>query len=78
MYTRTVNPPLVAGLLAVFFGLIPGTRHLLFEEEGALNASFTQSIKKLGQLYTAMQMFILGGKIVSKKYAFISDLLLPY
>ncbi|KAL7006329.1 hypothetical protein EMMF5_004215 [Cystobasidiomycetes sp. EMM_F5] len=60
------NPPLIAGLLAIFFGVIPGTHKLLFEESGALNSSLTQSIKTVGDLYTGLQIFVLGGKLVSK------------
>lgn len=66
-YTRTVNPPLIAGIIAIIIGAIPPTHKLFFEEGGALNASFTQSITTIGKLYTGLQMFVLGGKLVSKK-----------
>ena len=62
----TVNPPLVAAILAIVIGLIKPLHHAFFEEGGALNASLTQSIKTLGKLYTGLQMFVLGGKLVQK------------
>ncbi|CAD6587586.1 MAG: hypothetical protein CYPHOPRED_003969 [Cyphobasidiales sp. Tagirdzhanova-0007] len=61
------NPPLVAGLLAIFIGMIGPMRRFFFSEDGPLDASFTQSLKTIGKLYTAMQMLVLGGKLVSKK-----------
>jgi len=61
------NPPLVAGLLAITFGLISPLRRTLFEEGGALNASVAQSLISLGKLYTALQIFVLGGKLVAKE-----------
>lgn len=64
--TRPVNPPLVAGLLAIFFGLVTPLRRTFFEEGGALNASVVQSLISLGKLYTALQIFVLGGKLVAK------------
>ena len=68
-----VNPPLVAGLLAIFFGLIPATHKALFTEKGIFTSNFTQSIKTLGDLYTGLQIFVLGGKLVTKKCVFIAD-----
>lgn len=62
-----VNPPLIAAILAIALGLIKPTRWLIFDEDGPLQASFTQSLTSLGKLYTALQMFALGGKLVSKK-----------
>lgn len=47
--------------------MIGPLRRTFFEEGGALNASLTQSIKTLGKLYTGLQMFVLGGKLVQKK-----------
>ncbi|KAK9898182.1 auxin efflux carrier [Cystobasidium minutum MCA 4210] len=61
------NPPLIAAILAIILGLIKPTRWLIFDEDGPLQASFTQSLTSLGKLYTALQMFALGGKLVSKK-----------
>lgn len=47
-----LNPPLIAALVAVFFGLIPPLRHGFFDKGTPLNATITQSINYLGQLYT--------------------------
>jgi len=62
-----VNPPLIAAILAIVLGVIKPTRWLIFDEDGPLQASFTQSLTSLGKLYTALQMFALGGKLVSKQ-----------
>lgn len=62
-----VNPPLVAGIVAIVIGAIKPTHKLFFEEGGALNSSLTQSMTTIGKLYTGLQMFVLGGKLVSKK-----------
>jgi hypothetical protein len=58
--------------LAIVLGVIKPTRWLIFDEDGPLQASFTQSLTSLGKLYTALQMFALGGKLVSKQYVYSS------
>lgn len=54
-----LNPPLVGGLLAIAFGMIPFTRGVVFEKGwGGWVDPVTQSIKKLGGLFTALQMYV--------------------
>ena len=52
-----LNPPLVGGLLAITFGLIPPFRHVVFEKGWAGWVDpLTQAISKLGALFTGLQM----------------------
>ncbi|KAG8679949.1 hypothetical protein FRC09_018599, partial [Ceratobasidium sp. 395] len=61
-----LNPPLIAAIVAVVFGLIPPIRHAFFDNGKLLNATIVQSIDYLGKLYTALQIFVLGSKLRSK------------
>jgi predicted permease len=47
-----MNPPLIAAIVAVVFGLIPPIRHAFFDSGKPLNATITQSVDYLGKLYT--------------------------
>ncbi|KAJ7505390.1 hypothetical protein B0H11DRAFT_1708938, partial [Mycena galericulata] len=59
------NPPLVGGLLAVIFGVIPWFHTELFGS-GFLSP-ISNSISNVGNLFSAMQMLILGAHLYSKK-----------
>ncbi|QRV85941.1 auxin efflux carrier transmembrane protein [Ceratobasidium sp. AG-Ba] len=61
-----LNPPLIAAIVAVLFGITPPLRHSFFDKGKVLNATITQSIDYLGKLYTALQIFVLGSKLRSK------------
>ncbi|KAG9123599.1 hypothetical protein FRC07_014581 [Ceratobasidium sp. 392] len=61
-----LNPPLIAAIVAIAFGIIPPIRHAFFDNGKLLNATITQSIDYLGKLYTALQIFVLGSKLRSK------------
>lgn len=61
-----LNPPLIAAIIAMIFGLISPLHHAFFKKGEPLNASVIQSIDYLGKLYTALQMFVLGSKLRSK------------
>ncbi|CAE6535843.1 unnamed protein product [Rhizoctonia solani] len=61
-----LNPPLIAAIVAVTFGLISPLHHAFFNKGQPLGATVTQSIDYLGKLYTALQMFVLGSKLRSK------------
>ncbi|CAE6486246.1 unnamed protein product [Rhizoctonia solani] len=61
-----INPPLIAAIVAIVFGLIPPLHHAFFEKGEPLNATVTQSVNYLGKLYTALQIFVLGSKLRSK------------
>jgi len=60
-----LNPPMIGGLLAIAVGIIPSSRAAFFSE-GALLSPFTQSVANLGDLYTVLQMFVLGAHLQSK------------
>jgi predicted permease len=60
------NPPLVGGIAAVIVGAIPFLHKLLLQSDSPLSF-ITTSIRSLGKLYTALQMFVLGGQLYSKR-----------
>ncbi|KAJ7794164.1 auxin efflux carrier [Mycena olivaceomarginata] len=60
-----MNPPLVGGILAVCFGLIPWF-HTEFFGAGVLSP-ISDSINNVGKLFSALQMMILGAHLYSKK-----------
>lgn len=59
-----LNPAVCAALLAVFIGVTPPL-HYIFYDNVAITSSFTQSIKSIGSLYPALQLFALGGKLAA-------------
>ncbi|CAE6493441.1 unnamed protein product [Rhizoctonia solani] len=61
-----INPPLIAAVVAIIFGVISPLHHAFFKKGEPLNATVIQSIDYLGKLYTALQMFVLGSKLRSK------------
>ncbi|KAM0751651.1 hypothetical protein T439DRAFT_324841 [Meredithblackwellia eburnea MCA 4105] len=61
-----LNPPLIGGVLAVTFGIIPFFHHHLFDPSGWLTP-IASSVASLGNLYTALQMAVLGAHLYSKK-----------
>lgn len=58
------NPAVSAALLAVIIGVTPPL-HYLFYDNVAIASSFTQSIKSIGGLYPALQLFALGSKLTA-------------
>lgn len=61
-----INPPLQGAILAVVIGLVPFLHKAFFakmEEGGWLHAWLTTSIKNVGELFTALQMFVVGGEL---------------
>ncbi|CED82263.1 Predicted membrane protein [Phaffia rhodozyma] len=68
-----MNPPLLGGLAAVTLGTVEPIRNVVFKGgAGGWVKPLTDSISKLGGLFTALQMFILGAHLCSKpstKYA---------
>jgi predicted permease len=60
-----LNPPLVGGLAAIAFGLIPFAQSQLFSSSGWLSP-IADAIKNIGGLYTVMQMLVLGAHLYSK------------
>ncbi|CUS13903.1 unnamed protein product [Tuber aestivum] len=58
-----VNPPLVGSIMAAFIGLIPLLHKAFFadtEDGGIFRAWLTSSVSNIGDLFTALQMFVVG------------------
>ena len=63
-----INAPVIGAFLALFVGLIPPFWKAMFnpmEDGGWLKAWFTSSLKNVGDLFTALQMFVVGTKLSS-------------
>ncbi|KAJ7784838.1 hypothetical protein DFH07DRAFT_483 [Mycena maculata] len=60
-----MNPPLIGGLLAIFFGIIPWFHTQLFGS-GFLSPIYN-SISNVGKLFSALQMLVLGAHLYSKQ-----------
>ncbi|KAF7365285.1 Dual specificity kinase 1 [Mycena venus] len=71
-----MNPPLMGGILAVCFGIIPWFHTELFGA-GVLSP-ISDSINNVGKLFSAMQMMILGAHLYSKKGSNVQPLLLAW
>ena len=61
-----LNPPLMGGVAAIIVGIIPLLHKLVFSEHAPL-ATVTDSIASIGKLYTALQTFVVGGQLYSKR-----------
>ncbi|SGZ32153.1 BQ5605_C043g12095 [Microbotryum silenes-dioicae] len=64
--TGFLNSPLLGVVAACFFGLISWFHHHLFDKGGWLTP-LSDTINNVGNLYTVLQMFILGGHLYSKQ-----------
>lgn len=62
-----MNAPLVTAIVTLIIGFIGPLRRAFHDEGRVLNASFTQSLKTLGKLYTGVGTFFFGGSLASKK-----------
>jgi len=71
-----VNPPLVGGILAVCFGLIPWFHRELFGP--GILSPISDSINNVGKLFSALQMLVLGSHLYSKKGSKTSPFLLAW
>lgn len=63
-----VNAPLIGAGLALIVGLISPLHRAMFNDMqagGWLKAWFTSSLKNVGELFTALQMFVVGTKLSS-------------
>lgn len=61
-----INAPLIGAFFAVLVGIIPPVHRAMFNDMqngGWLKAWFTSSIKNVGELFTALQMFVVGTKL---------------
>ncbi|KAJ7288387.1 membrane transport protein-domain-containing protein [Mycena rebaudengoi] len=62
-----LNPPLIGGLLALSFGLIPWFHRELFGS--GILSPISDSVNNIGKLFSALQMLVLGAHLYSKKGA---------
>lgn len=60
------NPPLTGALLAVLIGLIPPVKREFYHEEGFFYGTITTSLTNIGELFTALMLFILGANLQIK------------
>ena len=60
------NPPLTGAVLAIFIGLIPPIKHEFYHEEGFFFGTVTTSLSNIGELFTALMLFVLGANLQIK------------
>src|SRR5579859_4018477 len=60
------NPPLTGALLAVFIGLIPPVKREFYDREGFFYGTITTSLTNIGELFTALMLFVLGANLQIK------------
>jgi predicted permease len=60
------NPPLTGALLAVLVGIIPPIKHEFYHEEGFFYGTVTTSLTNIGELFTALMLFVLGASLQLK------------
>ncbi|RPA91078.1 hypothetical protein L873DRAFT_1752763 [Choiromyces venosus 120613-1] len=61
-----INPPLIGAIIAVIIGLSPPLHRAFFanmENGGIFHAWLTSSISNIGDLFTALQMFVVGSQL---------------
>ncbi|KAG5363216.1 hypothetical protein CJU89_2380 [Yarrowia sp. B02] len=62
---KYINAAVVGGLIAIFIGIIPPLKWFIFDFT-PMKASLTQAVTDLGELYPALQLFVLGAKLTAK------------
>nr|XP_019013558.1 uncharacterized protein I206_01628 [Kwoniella pini CBS 10737]OCF52339.1 hypothetical protein I206_01628 [Kwoniella pini CBS 10737] len=60
-----MNPPMYGGIAAILAGVIPFLHNWLFTK-GAWLSPFSDSIEKIGKLYAALQMLVIGAHLRTK------------
>jgi Membrane transport protein len=60
------NPPLTGALLAVIIGLVQPLKHEFYDTEGFFFGSVTTSLINIGELFTALMLFVLGAGLQIK------------
>jgi predicted permease len=61
-----VSPPLVGACIGLFIGLIPQLKTAFFadtEQGGIFNAWLTKSVENIGNLFTSLQVVVVGVKL---------------
>jgi predicted permease len=60
------NPPLTGALLAILIGLIPPIKYAFYHKEGFFFGTITTSLSNIGELFTALMLFVLGAGLQIK------------
>jgi auxin efflux carrier family protein len=60
------NPPLTGAILAVLIGLIPPLKFEFYHQEGFFYGTITTSLTNIGELFTALMLFVLGAQLQLK------------
>jgi len=60
------NPPLTGAVLAVLIGIIPPIKHEFYHREGFFYGTVTTSLTNIGELFTALMLFVLGANLQIK------------
>ena len=60
------NPPLTGAVLAVLIGIIPPIKHEFYHREGFFYGTVTTSLANIGELFTALMLFVLGANLQIK------------
>ena len=60
------NPPLTGAVLAILIGIIPPIKHEFYHEEGFFYGTVTTSLTNIGELFTALMLFVLGANLQIK------------
>ena len=60
------NPPLTGAILAICVGLIPPVKHEFYHKEGFFYGTVTTSLTNIGELFTALMLFVLGAGLQLK------------
>jgi auxin efflux carrier family protein len=57
------NPPLTGALLAILIGLIPPLKEEFYTQDGFFFGTITTSLINVGELFTALMLFVLGANL---------------
>lgn len=60
-----VNPASVGAIIAAIIGLTPALHHAFFAKQAIFTAWLTASLQNIGGLFTALQIFVVGGLLNS-------------
>lgn len=66
LFAPMATPPLLGAVLAAIVGLVPALHRAFFadmQDGGWLHAWLTSSLKNVGELFTALQMFVVGSEL---------------
>lgn len=64
-----VNPASIGAIIAAIVGLTPPLHRAFFQDGGIFKPWLTTSIRNIGELFTALQMFVVGGLLNSSLQA---------